>query len=76
MQVSKAHYTYIIIGNGIAGTTAARELRKRTQASILIISDETPYFYSRTALMYVLKIRNLMKTAFGRIIKLTYSKIA
>jgi len=53
MQVSKAHYTYIIIGNGIAGTTAARELRKRTQASILIISDETPYFYSRTALMYV-----------------------
>ena len=53
MQVLKTDYTFIIIGNGIAGTTAARNLRKRSDKSILIISDETPYFFSRTALMYV-----------------------
>ncbi len=43
----------VIIGNGISGVTAAIELRKRTDASITIISDEHPYFFSRTALMYV-----------------------
>ena len=53
MQVLKTDYTFIIIGNGIAGTTAARNLRKHSDESILIISDETPYFFSRTALMYV-----------------------
>jgi 3-phenylpropionate/trans-cinnamate dioxygenase ferredoxin reductase component len=43
----------VIIGNGIAGITTARELRKRSPERITIISDESPYFYSRTALMYV-----------------------
>ena len=43
----------IIIGNGIAGTTLARQLRKRSQQPILIISKESDYFFSRTALMYV-----------------------
>ena len=43
----------VIIGNGIAGITAARQLRKRTDDKITIISKETKYFYSRTALMYI-----------------------
>ncbi len=44
----------IIIGNGIAGITAARTVRKLVpEARIRIIADESPYFYSRTALMYL-----------------------
>jgi NADPH-dependent 2,4-dienoyl-CoA reductase/sulfur reductase-like enzyme len=42
-----------IIGNGIAGITAARWLRKLSDTvRITIISAETDYFFSRTALMY------------------------
>src|SRR5690606_19288174 len=47
-----AHGT-VIIGNGIAGITAAREMRKISNQRIQVISIETPYFFSRTALMYV-----------------------
>ena len=43
----------IIIGNGVAGITAARYIRKRSDSSIWVISDETDYFFSRTGLMYV-----------------------
>lgn len=43
----------VILGNGIAGITAARELRKRSDDRLTVISAETDYFYSRTALMYV-----------------------
>lgn len=43
----------IIIGNGIAGVTAARHIRKRSDHNITIISGETDYFFSRTALMYI-----------------------
>lgn len=43
----------VIIGNGIAGITAARVIRKASKHRITIISGETPFFYSRTALMYV-----------------------
>lgn len=43
----------VIIGNGIAGITAAREIRKRSDDSITVISSETDHFFSRTALMYV-----------------------
>ena len=43
----------IIIGNGIAGTTLARNIRKNSIHPILIISKESDYFFSRTALMYV-----------------------
>ena len=43
----------IIVGNGISGTTLARHVRKKSNRPILIISDEHPYFFSRTALMYV-----------------------
>jgi len=44
----------VIIGNGISGITCARNIRKNDeQADILVISGETKYFYSRTALMYI-----------------------
>lgn len=44
----------VIIGNGIAGVTCARHLRKRDSAAqITIISGETEHFFSRTALMYI-----------------------
>jgi NAD(P)H-nitrite reductase large subunit len=43
----------VIIGNGIAGITTAIELRKRTDCEIVVVSEETEYFFSRTALMYV-----------------------
>ncbi len=44
----------VIIGNGIAGITAARHVRMLDpEARITVVSDETDYFYSRTALMYV-----------------------
>ena len=43
-----------IIGNGIAGITAARELRKRQPgARITVVSGESDHHYSRPALMYV-----------------------
>lgn len=43
----------VIIGNGIAGITAARFIRKQSAHDITVISDESPYFFSRTALMYI-----------------------
>ena len=43
----------VIIGNGISGITAARHIRKLSDKKITIISSETDYFFSRTALMYV-----------------------
>lgn len=43
----------VIIGNGISGVTAARHIRKLSSKKITIISAETEYFYSRTALMYI-----------------------
>jgi len=43
----------VIIGNGIAGITAARHIRKFSNHHIQVISAETEYFFSRTALMYV-----------------------
>jgi len=43
----------VIIGNGIAGITAARHIRKRSTRKITVISSESEFFFSRTALMYV-----------------------
>ncbi len=43
----------VIIGNGIAGITAARHLRKKSDQRITVISAETKHFFSRTALMYI-----------------------
>lgn len=49
--MSERHH--IIIGNGIAGTSTARHLRKRSGDRITIISKESDHFFSRTALMYI-----------------------
>ncbi|MHA7128943.1 NAD(P)/FAD-dependent oxidoreductase [Algoriphagus namhaensis] len=44
----------VIIGNGISGVTCARHLRKADeQVKITLISGESKYFFSRTALMYI-----------------------
>ena len=43
----------VIIGNGIAGITAARNIRKLSNDRITVISGETDHFFSRTALMYI-----------------------
>lgn len=43
----------VIIGNGVSGVTAARFLRKLSDHDITIISKETDFFWSRTALMYI-----------------------
>ncbi|MCP9756908.1 NAD(P)/FAD-dependent oxidoreductase [Lacihabitans sp. CCS-44] len=43
----------VIIGNGVAGITTAIELRKLTDFDISVVSDESEFFFSRTALMYV-----------------------
>ncbi|WP_417884987.1 NAD(P)/FAD-dependent oxidoreductase [Zunongwangia sp.] len=43
----------VILGNGISGITTARHVRKRSDKKITVISAESDYFFSRTALMYV-----------------------
>ena len=44
----------VIIGNGISGITAARQIRKNSKSiQITVVSCETKYFFSRTALMYI-----------------------
>lgn len=42
----------VIIGNGVAGVTFARHLRKVSEHEITIVSAESAHFYSRPALMY------------------------
>ena len=53
MDLNEHTKKIVIIGNGISGITTARHLRKKTSHPIIVISEETPYFFSRTALMYV-----------------------
>lgn len=43
----------LIIGNGVAGITAARTIRKLSNHRITVVSGESEYFFSRTALMYI-----------------------
>jgi NAD(P)H-nitrite reductase large subunit len=43
----------VIIGNGIAGITAARHIRKNSDHELVVLSGESRHFFSRTALMYV-----------------------
>lgn len=44
-------YKYLIVGGGVAGTTAASAIRSQDQAgSIAIVSDEPHYLYSRLML--------------------------
>ena len=45
---------HVIIGNGVAGIRAAMAIRAADRkSSISVVSQETPYFFSRTALMYI-----------------------
>lgn len=43
----------VILGNGISGITAARNIRKLSDHQVTVISSETEHFFSRTALMYI-----------------------
>jgi NADH dehydrogenase FAD-containing subunit len=43
----------VLIENGISSVTAARHSRKNSDKKITIVSAETKYFFSRTALMYI-----------------------
>ena len=43
----------VILGNGISGITAARHIRKLSDHKISVVSRETDFFFSRTALMYL-----------------------
>lgn len=43
----------VIVGNGISGITAARFIRKLSDHEITVVSRETDFFFSRTALMYI-----------------------
>ena len=43
----------VIIGNGVSGITCARHIRKQSKNKITVISSETDYHFSRTALMYI-----------------------
>jgi NAD(P)H-nitrite reductase large subunit len=45
--------TVYIIGNGVAGISTAISLRKLSDVQICVVSDESNFFFSRTALMYV-----------------------
>lgn len=53
---------FVIIGNGVAGVTAALALRERDRsAKITLISGESDYFFSRTALMYAFMDRMTLR---------------
>lgn len=43
----------VIIGNGVAGISTARHIRKLSNHKITVISGESDHFFSRTALMYI-----------------------
>ena len=43
----------VIIGNGVAGSNAARFIRKYSEHQVVMISEESWQPFSRTALMYV-----------------------
>ena len=53
MDKEVSNKAIVILGNGISGITTARHIRKNSSHSITVISEESPYFFSRTALMYV-----------------------
>ncbi len=43
----------VIVGIGITGVTIARNVRKRSDKRITLVSAEADFFFSRPALMYV-----------------------
>lgn len=44
--------THVIVGNGVAGITAARHIRKQSNDRIVVVGGESQYHYARPALMY------------------------
>jgi NAD(P)H-nitrite reductase large subunit len=54
----------VVVGNGVAGINAAFAIRARDPGSeITVVSRETSYFYSRTALMYIaMEVMRLVDT--------------
>lgn len=58
---------YVIIGNGVAGTTAADTLRKADAQCRIVLIDDEPYpLYNRVALPNVLKGKTLPERAIIR----------
>lgn len=58
---------YVIIGGGIAGTTAAEEIRAHDQnSSITIITEEPDRAYSRVLLPHFLRNENTLESLFVR----------
>ena len=58
---------YLIIGGGIAGTTAAEEVRSKDPAStIAIITEEADRTYSRVLLPHFLRNENSLESLFIR----------
>ena len=53
MGKESSNKAIVILGNGVSGITTARHLRKKSSLPITVISEESPYFFSRTALLYV-----------------------
>ena len=49
---------YVVLGNGVAGTTAAERLRKNdSDCEIFLFTDEPYPLYNRVALPPALKLR-------------------
>ena len=45
--------SYVVVGNGVAGVSAALAIRARdASGTIALVSDESDHFFARTALMY------------------------
>jgi NADPH-dependent 2,4-dienoyl-CoA reductase/sulfur reductase-like enzyme len=54
----RMHYDHLILGGGVAGTTAAETIRAREpNASVAIVSDEPHRLYSRVMLPHVVRGR-------------------
>lgn len=61
---------YVIVGNGVAGTTAAETLRKNDpQCSITLLTDEPHPLYNRVALPPYLKHRATREKVFLRTVE-------
>src|SRR3989304_2242340 len=58
---------YLIIGGGIAGTTAAEGIRaKDPQSSITILTEESERLYSRVLLPHYLRGENTLESLYVR----------
>lgn len=63
--MSKVHYDHLIIGGGIAGTSAAESIRaKDASASIAVIGSEPHLLYSRVLLPHVVRGKIAEEKAF------------